>query len=177
MYAMMTASLYELWAIDNIPISDEVFVQTVQLFVSPFLVPVIMWTYLLHLFARELKVKDLGIADDPLLRDWLGDDDVSLEISSVNLGKANDQRTCCKPHLRKIWAWDFPWAFATFWIEGWSNLIALAKGPHACRQLHSSPYNPDSSEKGRYSLQARYHYPDRSWRYPDASWKDVNQSD
>jgi len=70
MYAMMIYIVPTyLWAIDNIPISDEVFVQTVQLFVSPFLVPVIMWTYLLHLFARELKVKDLGIADDPLFRD------------------------------------------------------------------------------------------------------------
>jgi hypothetical protein len=78
MYAMMTASLNELWAIDNIPVGDEVFVQTVQLFFSVFLVPVTMWTYLFHLFARELKVKDFGITDDPLLRDWLWDDDVSL---------------------------------------------------------------------------------------------------
>jgi hypothetical protein len=69
MYAMTTASFNELWAIDNIPIGDEVFIQTVQLFVSPFLVPVIMLTYLLHLFARELKVKDLGITSDPLFRD------------------------------------------------------------------------------------------------------------
>jgi hypothetical protein len=84
---MMTASLYDLWAIDNIPVSDEVFVQTVQLFVSVFLVPVTMWTYLFHLLGGELKVKDLGITDDPLFRDRFGDDNVSLEISSVNLEK------------------------------------------------------------------------------------------
>jgi hypothetical protein len=66
---MMTASLYELWTIDNIPVGYEVFVQTVQLFISSFLVPLIMWTYLFHLFARELKVKDFGITNDPLFRD------------------------------------------------------------------------------------------------------------
>jgi hypothetical protein len=36
MYAMMTASLNELWAIDHIPVGDEVFVQTVQLLVREF---------------------------------------------------------------------------------------------------------------------------------------------
>jgi len=66
---MMTANLYQLWAIDNIPVRDEVFVQIVQLFVSLFLLLLLMWKYLLHFFARELKVKDLGITDDPLFRD------------------------------------------------------------------------------------------------------------
>ena len=65
---MMTASLYELWTIDNIPVGDEVFVQIIQLIVNA--TPSLnLWTYLLHLFARELKVKDLGITDDPLFRD------------------------------------------------------------------------------------------------------------
>ena len=66
---MMTANLYQLWAIDNIPVGDEVFVQIVQLFVSTSPVSTLTWTYLFHLLARELKVKDLGITDDPLFRD------------------------------------------------------------------------------------------------------------
>jgi hypothetical protein len=83
MYAMMIylylVSTY-LWAIDNIPVSDEVLVQTVQLHVNSAHTTKEV-THLLHLLGGELKVKDFGITNDPLFRYWFGDDDVSLHIS------------------------------------------------------------------------------------------------
>jgi hypothetical protein len=47
---MMTANFVELWAIDNIPVGDEVFVQTVQLIVNS-THTIVGVTYFLHLLA------------------------------------------------------------------------------------------------------------------------------
>lgn len=75
-----------LFAVDDIPVSNEVLIQAVKLFLYQDIIS--YWTmcsvtYLLHLIDRELKVKDLGVGNDSLLRYRLGDDNEALSNASA----------------------------------------------------------------------------------------------
>lgn len=60
-------------------------------------------TYLLHLIGRELKVKDLGVGNDSLLRYRLGDDNEALSNASATYTMEDIfGRTCWMPHLSMI---------------------------------------------------------------------------
>lgn len=60
-------------------------------------------TYLLHLLGRELKIEDLGVGNDSLLRYRLGDDNKTLNSTSA-AHEIEDvfERTCWIPHLNMI---------------------------------------------------------------------------
>lgn len=59
--------------------------------------------YFLHLFGRELKIKDLGVGNDSLLRHRLGDDNKTLNSTSVAYEIEDvSERTCWIPHLNMI---------------------------------------------------------------------------
>ena len=128
-------ALRNLCTLDDIPISDEVFVQIIQLSIS---LQILNDGHRLTSFISSDESSKSKTSELLMIRSSETDFGMTIYpfISALAYLLWGETRlTCCRPHLRKIWAWDFPWAIATFWIEGWSNLIALANGPHAWSQF------------------------------------------